>query len=317
MSDDRDDAAVAAAIRGYREELVAEADLARSDLDEIEDHLRTLTDELRTTGMPVAAAVTEAARRLGDPRDVAREHARARSPFGAKISRGRAWSAAALYAPMVVCVAIVRFTGLGFREVSPYIHLGMGSVLVVALVARLTWARPVLFGAMACQAVVACAWLVGVPDVNPLSLVWTLGTLGVVAFLLPWRRGELTGAGSSLLLQVWSFCAVSSLVLPTLAIALAVPLLVAMLAAIVAIAGQILRARWSAFASAMAAVMLTFSFVEAWSLTPFAPDMFGADLWRGLNLALLGSGAIAAAVSAVLSWRTARSNLGTFANVLR
>ncbi len=34
-------------IARYRSELVAEAELARGDLDEIEDHLRSLADELR------------------------------------------------------------------------------------------------------------------------------------------------------------------------------------------------------------------------------------------------------------------------------
>ncbi|NVB77954.1 MAG: hypothetical protein HOV81_06120, partial [Kofleriaceae bacterium] len=81
----------------YRKRLRAQGELAERDLDELEDHLRELTCELRNAGMSAAEAVTEAARRLGDPRQLAREHARVRSRFGPPLSAGRAWSAAALF----------------------------------------------------------------------------------------------------------------------------------------------------------------------------------------------------------------------------
>src|SRR6266567_2391935 len=52
------------------------------------DGRRALVDELQRT-MPAAEALTEAARRLGDPKAIAREHARVRTPFGTKLSRAR------------------------------------------------------------------------------------------------------------------------------------------------------------------------------------------------------------------------------------
>lgn len=44
-----DDQSVNEAIETYRQQLTAEAELARGDLDEIEDHMRTLIDEPRAT----------------------------------------------------------------------------------------------------------------------------------------------------------------------------------------------------------------------------------------------------------------------------
>ena len=95
------------AIEHYRARLAAEAELARGDLAEIEDHLRTLIDALREDGLPAGEAIVEAARRLGDPRQLAREHARVRTPFGAKLSRARAWSACALLLPYLVLHAVL------------------------------------------------------------------------------------------------------------------------------------------------------------------------------------------------------------------
>src|SRR5450432_659801 len=125
-------------ISQYRNELVAEAEFARGDLDEIEDHLRVLAHELRDTGMPRAQAIDEACRRLGDPRSVAREHARVRSPFGAKLSRARAWSAAALIVGLVV------LTRYQHGDPGPALGIQLKLAIVIALVlaARLSWARP-------------------------------------------------------------------------------------------------------------------------------------------------------------------------------
>src|ERR1700735_2503737 len=92
--DDNDDEDIAR----YRAQILAEAELSRGELDEIEDHLRSLAADLREHGTPSGEAIALACQRLGDPRDLAREHARARSRFGARLSRARAWSAAALLA---------------------------------------------------------------------------------------------------------------------------------------------------------------------------------------------------------------------------
>ena len=104
-SDRTSDAGGEDVIATYKRELVAEAELARGDLDEIEDHLRVLATELRDRGMPRIEATIEACRRLGDPRAVAREHARVRSPFGARLSKLRAYSAVALIAPILIQAA--------------------------------------------------------------------------------------------------------------------------------------------------------------------------------------------------------------------
>lgn len=82
------DRAIDEAVGRYRELLAGEVDIGRAALDEIEDHMRSLVADLRATGMPTANAITEAAERLGDPREVAREHARVRTSFGAKLPCG-------------------------------------------------------------------------------------------------------------------------------------------------------------------------------------------------------------------------------------
>ncbi len=316
QEDREGDGEVASAIRGYRDQVVAEAELARGDLDEIEDHLRTLTDELRGTGMPAALAVTEAAHRLGDPRELAREHARVRSAFGAKLSRTRAWSAAMLLAPMLVYfgISVLPYEGWWSRA---GLELGFGAVLLVALVARLSWARPVLLGGMGFFVLPAALWLGVAPGSTPLWLVWQLG---IVAFLVPWHRRELTAAGAGMALQVWGYGAAAlalgfqvttndgswSAVAPAAQIALG--------AAIVATTGQLLRARWSAVASGVSTFTLLLAMHEMWSLTfRFAHP----DLYRVCLLGMIASGAAASAASTLLAWRTARSSLGTLESVLR
>jgi uncharacterized membrane protein len=72
MTDKEIDEAVAA----YRAEVLAEAQLARADVAELEDHLRSVIDELRTAGMPAAQAI---ARSSAPARRSARRRSRARS----------------------------------------------------------------------------------------------------------------------------------------------------------------------------------------------------------------------------------------------
>jgi hypothetical protein len=303
------------AIEGYCRELQAEAELARGDVREIEDHMRTLVDDLRERGMPAGAAIAEAARRLGEPRALAREQARVRSPFGARLSRARAWSAAALLVPMLGWLGgyVVPAEGVWSRA---GLELVVGSVLVVALIARLAWARPVLLGGMAFFALPAALWAALVPGTSPLWMVWHLG---IVAFLAPWRRRELTGAGWALALHVWAYGAAAfelgfqvttsdgswSLVAPAAQVALG--------AAMLATAGGLLRARWAALASLLAAAALAAVGFELWGLR-FRFDH--PDAYRAGMLALIGSGALAAAAGAALAWRSARSNLGTTAALL-
>jgi len=298
------------AIEEYCRELTAEAELARGDLAEIEDHMRSLVDELRDRGMPVGRAVKEAARRLGDPRAVAREHARVSSPFGARLSRARAWSAAALLAPMLgwLAVEIVPQAGLLSRA---GMELGFGVVLVFALLARLAWARPVVLGGVAFFALPAALWAALVPGATPLWAAWYAG---IAAFLVPWRRGEISGAGWALALHVWAYGAAGFALAFQVTTGdgswspVAPSSLLALFAAIAATCGGLLRARWSAAAAAVVAVALTAVIVELWDLRFRFPH---PDAYRAGILILVASGAVAAAAGAVLAWRSARSTLGT------
>ena len=301
------------AIEAYRARVVAEAELAEPDLDEIEDHLRALTTQLQCDGLAATAAVAEAARRLGDPRRVAREHARVRSPFGAKISRLRAWSAALLLGPPMAINAW-QTAQYGFSRYT--LELGFGLLMAIALAARISWARAVVLGGLAFFAL-PTLFAVALFGTSPIWLVWHLGTL---AFVLPWRRGELSGAGWSLALQVWAYGAAalalsfqmtaedgSTGVVPLLAFA-------GLVCAVLATLGGVLRARWGAVASALGVLALGGAFAE---LVPLQFKFDQPQLFQIYLLAMIGSGALALAVSARLGWRTARSALGTFAHVLR
>lgn len=305
------------AIEHYRTQLLAEADLGAGDLDEIEDHLRTLIEDLRATGMPADAAVTEAARRLGDPRTVAREHARVRGAFGAKLSRLRAWSAAVLMLPMMVMLAI---TGVGYEGVwsRSGLELAFGVVLFAALVARLSWARPVLLGGFAFYAVPALLAYWTWPGPNPIWLLLPLA--GAVVFLAPWRRGELSAAGAALALQVWAYAAASYALTfqYTSGDAAWTPVApaaqVAFVAAVIATVGGILRARWSAIAAVTSSVTLAVAVLE---LSVLRFDLGSPELMRISLLALVASGALASLLASILAWCSARSLLGTLREVAR
>lgn len=298
------------AIAAYRRELTGEAELASADLDEIEDHLRALVDELRGTGVPAADAIAEAARRLGEPRAVAREHARVRSVFGARLSRARAYSAAALVIPMVVWFGWRGIAQAGLWSRSG-LELASGIVLVIGLVARLAWARAVLLGYAAAVIVPSLLWAVWFPSANLDG--WLVCYLGLFGFVAPWRRGELTAAGAGLALQVATYC--------TAALALAfqytgpdgwVPVApaaeLAVGAAMLATVGSLLRAKWGALAAAASAIAMTVAVVQLWSLTVRMPH---PTVYRIELLGMMVAAAIAAATNAAITWRGARGALGT------
>ena len=301
---------IEAAVAAYRADVLAEAELARADLAELEDHLRALIHELREAGLPTARAITVAAHRLGDPRSVAREHARVRTPFGAKLSRMRAWSVVALMIPLLAS---------GFANVfvlSPrnLLELGFGVVLALAMAARLTWARPILLGGFAFWTAWFVVSLISYGGINP---AWLVVHVGLLAFLVPWRRGEITAAGAALALQVCAFSAA------TFALGFQVSTIdgtfdfvapaaqVALVAAIIATAGGVLRARWSALASAVSALTLAIALAEISQLR----FRIGDDLFYAAALAAIGIGAASAAAGAVLAWRSARSRLGTLRGI--
>ena len=296
------------AIEQYRHELVAEASLARGDLDEIEDHLRALIDELRQH-QPLAVAIAVARTRLGDPRALAREHARVHGSFGPPLSRWRAVSAVALLVPLLA--QGLYHMPLSALVATPHgLELLAGVVLAIALIARRGWARPVLFAGAALWAVPLTVELAYYP-VNPL---WLGCHLGIAAFLAPWRRREVTRASVALALQVWAFVAATvvmgftistrggemELVTPAARIAFA--------AAALATAGGILRARWSALCSLAAVGALAVSIQQLAGITFRFPN---GGVYQLMTFGLLASGAIASLAAGVLLWRHARTRLGS------
>jgi hypothetical protein len=277
--------------------------MSRSDLDDANRQLRSLTDELRDHAVPATAAVTRAARTLHGAAPPAR-----RTAFGDLLPRARAWTAALVIAPMLIWFVI---------QAAPYgssLFLDealAGLLLAIALVVPLSWARPILFGGFAFFAIPSALTLVLVHDASPIYVLWNVA---VVALLGPWRRGELTSAGWNLALQTWTLSAASfalmfqfttedggvSRVMPLAAIGVVTSLL--------ATIGAIARARWSGVLSGLSAVTLIAAMIHAFGLR-FQFDQ--PDVVMAFFIALVTSGAIAATVGAWLGWRTARSSFGT------
>jgi hypothetical protein len=267
------------------------------------------------------AAVTEAARRLGKPDEIAREHARVRPAFGARLSTARLISILVLIVPAMIWFAQSVSNWFGWMSRSGA-ELGVCGVLTVALVARLSWARPVLLGTIAFFALedvfytAAMAALGEAPATDRLSywlfraafLAWKLA---LIAFLAPWHRRDLTSAGASLALQAWAYAAAAfaagftitstswekSAIAPTAEIAL--------IAAVIATCGGVLRARWSAVAAAGSAVTLA---IAAADFAHYSTRWYPAQ-WIAM-MGIVVSGAVAAAIAAALAWRSARSNVG-------
>jgi hypothetical protein len=303
-----DEQEIEKAIAAYRRALVAAAEVASADLDEIEDHLRTLTAELRERGMPAAVAVAEAARRLGEPAEIAREHARVRTPFGGKISRGRAWSAAGLLAVLVGWFIVDLTSSSGPVLPGLVIECVLGGVLIGGLVAQLSWARPIVLGSMLCSAIDCGVVAMFGPDglgFPPSGLLH----IAIVAFLFPWRRGELSLPGIALALQVWAYGA--SKVAAAGAVELA---WVALGATMLATIGIVLRARWSVAFSTIGAIALTGSVVQL-AVAPY-PVLFATVFWTAMVVIVAG-GVVATTASALIQLRTTRSWLGTLEAVLR
>lgn len=305
------------AIEGYRAQLQAEADIGRSDLAEIEDHLRELVTELRQTGMPISAAITEAAHRLGDPRQLAREHARVRSAFGARLSRARAWSAATLVLAQLVLAAVL-YPPDPFVPMYVVTQILLPAVVAGALAGRLTWARALILG-MSGYGLVQTAMYValpGEPGFDPMIVgLFTILQLGTFAFVMPWRRHEIAPAGIALVVLYVAFggaMAASMFVMngPFEDFAVA---FVAQGATVLAGAGLVLRARWAAFAAVLASLALL---VSAGQVNDIEFVFADAALIKATLLGSIALGSVAAAVTAVLSWRTARTRLGTLRSIL-
>jgi hypothetical protein len=302
------------AIETYRGELVAEADLARADLREIEDHLRALIDDLRATGMPAGDAIAEAARRLGDPKQVAREHARVRTPFGARLSRVRTWSAVALLAPSLLMMwRAVGNVGLG----SSYgVTTLLATLVLVALAARLTWARPIVMATLAHAVIWDAAFVLAVQPTAGNALIGAAAA-GALVFVVPWRRGELTGSGWALALLAIAYSGAGLMNAMEMTNArggiMANPATYAWLAIIIASGGVLLRARWAALFTLGASLALGGAVAMSWSLEWNFPH---AALYHALVTGTALAGIAGSLAATWLAWRNARSALGTLHGVL-
>lgn len=297
------DASIETAIADYREQLAREADVGRATLDELEDHMRLLVDELRESGMPVALAVTEAAKRLGDPRELAREHARVRTPFGAKLPQWRALAVIALVLPQVI-YGLTRESWIGIGEGA------LGIVLCGALVWRSAWARAAMFGIMAWSNV----WtIVTLSIAGAAPHLWMIGAqLAALALLAPWRRADLTAPGWALALLYPAYCAGAWMLLwQVTGNGHTLPLPDARLALggiVLAGAGIVLRARWAAVAASGAAIVLMFWLRLVAEITYRVEN--AAEI-RALTLVTAGFGVAAAIAVAAIAWFTSRSKLGS------
>lgn|GEM_PF-4119143 len=299
----RDD--VDEAVARYRERIAREADVGRATLDEIEDHLRLLVDDLRAQGMPAALAVTEAAKRLGDPSELAREHARVRTPFGAKLPLWRALAVIALVLPQVL-------VNLRYENWNGYAEGALALALCGAMLWRSAWARATLLGVMAWNVLVV---LVSLALYGGAPAAWIVACqAGALAILVPWRRADLTASGWALAMLYPMYTAGSLMLywkvsgfdgyLPDPQLALA--------ATVIAGAGLVLRARWASFAAITASALLV-PWVHFASVTTFRIHLFGI---REMTLVALWSGVLSGIAIAIIGWRTARSNLGDLRAVL-
>lgn len=299
------------AIATYTHELQAEASLAKGDVAEIEDHLRSLIDELRAH-QPLGVAIAQAKLRLGEPRALAREHARVSGSFGPPLSRWRAVSAVALLVPMLwSAFATMRFEmTVQNLEVASALALGLG------LLAGRGWARPVMFAGAAFWLLPMALSLYCDPSISP---TWLVLHAGIVAFLAPWRRREITYAGVALALQTWA--ATSAIMVLGFQVTTTMngppeyvtpAALVAVVAASKATVGGILRARWSAIASLVSAVTLAVSIHQ---LVGMSFKFAHGDLYEVMTFAMLATGALASLAASVLLWRHARSTFGSLREV--
>ncbi|HTJ44108.1 MAG TPA: hypothetical protein VL463_18505 [Kofleriaceae bacterium] len=304
-----------AAVAQYRDELTAEAELARGDLDEIEDHLRALIEELRAAGRG-ADAIAIARMRLGDPRDVAREHARVRTPFGARPSRAQAWSAALLVTPLAGYVSWLSMRHAGAWSFAG-LELVLSAIVIAGLWARQAWARGVVLG-HAVSMIVPCAlamWLW--PDPRLAAAMLAIYA-GAAVFLWPRRRGELspTGIGLALLAPAYNGAIVTlayqmtrddgSLIGHPWAY-------LAVGAAIAAGAGLLVRARWGCVAAVVSAGATLRSGYDVLGLT-FRFEHPVAQ--QAIVYGWIVGGALAAAGAALIAWRHARPGLGTLRDVI-
>ena len=256
-------------IDAYRRALVA-ADLAADDVAELEDHLRALADELRATGLPAAIAVREAAHRLGDPQAIAREHARVRSPYGAPLSRARAWSAALLLAPYAALATVdVYYTGVAVQLL---FTLGIAIVMLGALALRVPWARAAVLGALIAMTIPDLIEVATSHYVTPYEIMRLICEAGAVAFLAPWRRGELPQPARAVAFLGPAYASATAILQATTMIAkLDLSGAIAMPCVFATLILGLRRSRWAVVPGTLGALALVGATAVRWQLHALAP----------------------------------------------
>jgi hypothetical protein len=292
MSEDELEAAIA----GYRTRLRAEGIAQAADLDEIEDHLRALVSDLRASGMTPEAACRQAIARLGDPDALAREHALVRPSFGARLSKARAWSAAALLAiPALVALRDAALDPAAMIRLSGALLL-CALVTIIALATRSASARAIGLGYAAfClpnSIFFATVW----PTSPATPLLPVAVGAGLVVLLGPWRGGELSLAGWALVLVAFACPVVTQLHAQAGYLPVFTPTVptIALVAFAAGALGAFLRLRWAAAPLAVAAAAVLQMTVGL--------GRFDLDAHVVYQIAAASSTALALGVAARLCW---------------
>ena len=131
-----------------------------------------------------------------------------RTPFGARLSRARAWSAAALLAPLVylqLCMTVQYGWTPGWT-----VDLALSVGILVALAARLPWARAMVLGVLLTTVGWDVMWLAGGGGGTHVGLE-LLACGGALAFTIPWGRHELSPGALALALLGPAYAAAATI----------------------------------------------------------------------------------------------------------
>ncbi|GAA4161873.1 hypothetical protein GCM10022286_20130 [Gryllotalpicola daejeonensis] len=135
-----------AAIASWRAYLVSRGSLSAGDVDELEDHLRTQIDELRTAGLDADEAVLIAVKRMGRQDEIAGEYARENSRrlwkqlvmAGAPARRRRIDGSVIMIGFAALAAILAKLPELLGAPAFPAL-LGGGILALAALAASIAW----------------------------------------------------------------------------------------------------------------------------------------------------------------------------------
>jgi hypothetical protein len=199
------------------------------------------------------------------------------------------------------------------------INLVIATAVMLGLLARTSWARAILVGALSWLMVDrAIGWAGAGLPADRLEIVRIACLAGAFVFVVPWRRRELAAPGYAIALLAWAYHGANVVSSFQLSGPDQLPLTdlagsIAFFATLAAGLGVLVRGRWAAVASIAASVALVIAYTELRTRTfHTATPTLSAFLWLGAVLA----GAAAAGIAAILAWRTSRGSLGTLRHVI-